>query len=83
MDVDDFAQPEVGIAALVTATIFSPRVRRFLRRGLVYGAAGALMAGDAVTSFTRGMRQGARRAKEATSQEADQASPSVKGSGGS
>jgi hypothetical protein len=78
MDFDDFVQPEVGIAALVTAAIFSPGARRFLRRGLVYGTAGVLIAGDAITSFTRGIGQGARRAREAVSERA----PSVEGAGG-
>lgn len=89
MELEDYLQPEVGIAALITATLFSPRARGFLRRGLVYGTAGALIAGDAVTSFTRAIGQGARRAREATpegtspKEGAYQPTPSAENSGGS
>jgi hypothetical protein len=64
MEFEDYLQPEVGIAAVVTATLFSPRARRFLRKGLVYGTAGVLIAGDAMSSFTRSIGQGAQRARE-------------------
>ncbi len=86
MEFEDYLQPEVGVAALVAATLFSPRARGFLRRGLVYGTAGALVVGDAVTSFTRGIGQGARRAREAAPEGAGQAEeapqPQQEGSGG-
>jgi hypothetical protein len=61
MDVEDFLEPEVGIAAAVVATVASPQVRRVVRKGAVYGLAGVLMAGDAVVSFARGVGQGAQR----------------------
>jgi hypothetical protein len=56
--LDDFVEPETAIAVGATAAIFSPRVREFLHRGAVYGVAGVLVAGDAVTSFARGVRRG-------------------------
>jgi hypothetical protein len=56
MDPEDF--PGIAIVVAVTAAVFSPRVRKFLRRGVVYGVAGALRAGDAVTSFARNIGQG-------------------------
>jgi hypothetical protein len=53
MALEDFADPEVAIAAAVTAAVFSPKVRGLLRRGAVYGMAGVLVAGDAVSSVAR------------------------------
>jgi len=61
MDVEDFLEPEVGIAAAVVAAVASPQVRNVVRRGAVYGLAGVLMAGDAIVSFARGVGQGAQR----------------------
>lgn len=58
--MDDFLTPEAGVVAAVTAAVFSPRVRGLLRRGAVYGLAGALYAGDTVASFARGMERGVR-----------------------
>jgi hypothetical protein len=61
MDLEDFLEPEIAITAVVAAAIFSPGIRKLLRRGLVYGTAGALIAGDAITSFTRRTGQEARQ----------------------
>lgn len=65
MALDDFVEPEVAVAAAVTAAIFSPRARKVMRKGLVYGMAGILAAGDAVTTFARSVGQGVRQAGEA------------------
>ncbi len=65
MDVEDFIDPEVAAAAAVTAALFSKRVRGVLRQGAVYGVAGTLIAGDAITSFARGLGQGVQRASTA------------------
>ena len=65
MAFEDYLEPEVGIAVAVTAAVASPRVRNVLRRGAVYGLAGVLMAGDAVTSLARGVQRGARNAVSA------------------
>jgi uncharacterized protein (DUF1786 family) len=54
-------QPEVGVTAAVVAVVASPQVRRVVRRGAVLGLAGVLMAGDAITSFTRGLSHGAQQ----------------------
>ena len=62
MALDDYFETEVGVAVAATAALFSPRVRRVLRRGAVYGVAGALMAGDAVTAFARGVSRSAQQA---------------------
>jgi len=66
MDFEDFLEPEVGVAAAVVAAVASPQVRRVVRRGAVLGLAGVLMAGDAVTSFARGLSHGAQQAAQAT-----------------
>jgi hypothetical protein len=39
--------------------MMSPRVRGVLRRGVVYGLAGAFAAGDAVTSAAKNVGRGA------------------------
>jgi hypothetical protein len=72
MKPEDFLEPEVAIAAAVTAAIFSPRARRVLRRGAVYGMAGVLIAGDAIASFARRVGQGVRQAGASTANAASQ-----------
>jgi hypothetical protein len=53
MAADDFMESEVAIAAAATAALFSPRVREVVRKGAVYGMAGALTAGRAVAGVAR------------------------------
>ncbi|HZG68915.1 MAG TPA: hypothetical protein VEZ12_19415 [Herpetosiphonaceae bacterium] len=60
MAVDDFLEPEVGVAVAATAVIASPRVRGWLRQGLVYGLAAMLIAGDAIAAAARGVERGAQ-----------------------
>lgn len=62
MALEDFMEPEVAVTAAVTAAVFSPPVRRVIRRGLVYGMAGILIAGDAIASLARGVNQGVQEA---------------------
>jgi hypothetical protein len=62
MELDDFAQPEIGVAVAVTAMAASPSVRKTLRRGAAYGLAGVLLAGDAAHRFVNAIANGARRA---------------------
>jgi hypothetical protein len=61
MDLEDFLQPEIAVTAAVAAAIFSPRGRKIIRRGVVYGTAGVLIAGDTITSFARNISQGAQQ----------------------
>ena len=68
MEPEDFLEPEVAVTAAVVAAVCSPRLRRFLRRGLVYGTAGALIAGDAITSFAKNIGEGAKQAGASVSQ---------------
>jgi hypothetical protein len=58
LELDEYLEPQVGVAVAATAIVLSPPVRRVARRGLVYGLAGALVVGDAVASFLRGVTQG-------------------------
>jgi hypothetical protein len=58
MALDDYLETETAVAVGATAAVFSPRVRELLHRGAVYGVAGVLVAGDALTSFARGVRRG-------------------------
>ncbi len=67
-------EPEVGVAVAVTAAVASPQVRNVLRRGAVYGLAGLLMAGDAVSSLAQGVKRGAQKA---TSEVTQAAAPEV------
>lgn len=60
MGVEDFIDADVGVAVAATAALMSPRARNIMRRGAVYGLAGALKAGDAVGSAARGVANGVR-----------------------
>lgn len=58
MAVEDYLEPEVAVTAAVVAAIFSPRVRKLLRRGAVYGLAGVLAAGDTAVSLSQRVGHG-------------------------
>jgi hypothetical protein len=58
MALEDYFDPEVAVAVAATAAALSPGFRRVLRRGAVYGVAGALKATDVVTAAARGVAQG-------------------------
>lgn len=66
MAVDDYTTPEVAIAVAATAAVFSPPVRKVLRRGAVYGLTGLLIARDAVISLGRGVGAGVQQAAATT-----------------
>jgi len=55
MAIDDFLESEVAVAVAATAVALSPRARRLVRRGAVYGA---LKATDMVTAAARGVASG-------------------------
>lgn len=63
MALEDYFEPEVAVTAVVTAALCSPRARKFIRRGAVYGMAGLLKAGDAVTAFAGSVKQGVQEAQ--------------------
>jgi len=83
MEFDDFLQPEVAVTAAVAAVVFSPPARRLLRRGVVYGLAGGLMAGDAITSFARSIGRGVQEAGATRQSKTEQQQSSSEGQGGS
>jgi hypothetical protein len=64
MALEDYLESEVAIAVAATAAVLSPRVRRVLRRGAVYGVAGALKASDVVTAAARGVASGVSSQRE-------------------
>lgn len=82
MDTDDILNPVVGAAVAITAAVFSPPVRRVVRRGAVYGLAGVLIAGDAISSFTQGVSRGARQATQPDGREAQQPAAAKEQAGG-
>ena len=60
MALDDYLDSEVAVAVAATAAALSPRFRRVLRRGAVYGVAGVLKA----TAAARGVARGASAASD-------------------
>ena len=78
MALDDYLEPEVAIAVAVTAAVASPPVRKVLRRGLVFGLAGLMVAGDKIAGTAREIARSAQQAAApagSAGQEAEQASP--------
>jgi hypothetical protein len=47
---DDFLESEIAVALAATAALVSPRVRRLVQRGAVYGLAAAFSLGDRLAS---------------------------------
>lgn len=72
MEPGDFAEPEIAVTAAVTAALFSPRMRKLIRKGLVYGMAGVLTAGDTLTSFAKSVGQGMQQASASMAREEQQ-----------
>lgn len=72
MDLEDFAEPEVAVAAAATAAVLSPTVRNFLRKGAVYGVTGVLMAGSTLAAVRRGAARGFQSTLEEQGQHPDQ-----------
>lgn len=62
MEVEDYLEPEVAVTAVVAAAIFSPKARKLIRKGAVYGLSGLLVAGDVLTSVGKSIGQGASAA---------------------
>lgn len=66
MALEDFADPEVGIAVAATAVVLSPQVRNILRRGAVYSLAGILRIGEAAGGAARNVAAQAQQTTTAT-----------------
>ena len=58
MALEDWLESEVAVAVAATTVALSPKARRVLRRGGVYGVAGALKAADLTAAAARGVAQG-------------------------
>lgn len=58
MALEDYLDSHVAIAVAATAAVFSPRARKMLRRGAVYGVTGVLMASDAISAAARNAKAG-------------------------
>jgi hypothetical protein len=81
MGIDDYVNAETGLMTAATAAAVSPRARELMRRGAVYGIAGAMRAGDVVAAAARGAVRGAR---ESIAQEngTEGGTPSMSGGAG-
>jgi hypothetical protein len=64
LELDEYARPETAIAVAATALLLSPRVRRAVRRGLVYAVAGGLTAIAGGQAILRGARDGFAAARQ-------------------
>jgi hypothetical protein len=74
LNPESYVEPEVGVAVVVTAAAASPSLRKVVRRSLVYGLAGALIAYDKVAAAAQGLVRGIRKgATEAASKAAEPA----------
>ncbi len=62
MALEDFVDPEVGIAVAATALVASPQARSVVRRGLVYGLAALMRLGDTASSAARNVADSAQQA---------------------
>jgi hypothetical protein len=74
MALEDFLEPEVAATAVVVAAVVSPRGRKIIRRGAVYGLAGILVASDAIASVGKSVGRGVQAAGVAASQAASNVS---------
>jgi hypothetical protein len=84
MEPGDFVEPEIAVTAAVTAALFSPRARKVIRKGLVYGMAGILTAGDTISSFAKSVGQGMQQASASMAseeQKTQQANASMESNG--
>jgi hypothetical protein len=60
---------EVLVGAAVGAAVVSSPVRKQLRKGMVYGLAGLLVAYDKVSALSQGVVKGARNVVASSGQE--------------
>ncbi len=75
MPLENFAEPEVAVAAVVAGAAASPSIRHAVRRSVVYGLAGVLMAYDRTAAAARGLTRGVREGVNSLSTEQGQAAP--------
>ncbi len=73
MALDDYLEPEVVIAAAVTAAVASPTVRKWLRKGAVYGLAGLMTLSDRVKGAAKNLAHNAQQMAGNLTQQGTQA----------
>lgn len=67
MALEDYLEPEVAITAAVVAAVASPKGRKIIRLGTVYGLAGILAAGDTLASIGKNLGRNIQSAGDAAS----------------
>jgi hypothetical protein len=73
MALDDYLEPEVVIAAAVVAAVASPTVRKWVRKGAVYGLAGLLTVGDRISGAAKNLAHSAQQVAGNRTQQGAQA----------
>jgi hypothetical protein len=76
MPLENFAEPEVAVAAVVVGTAASPKLRNVVRRSAVYGLAGALIAYDKTAAVAQGLFKGIRNGVNSITPAAESEAPS-------
>jgi hypothetical protein len=61
MPLENYAEPEVAVTAVVVGAAASPSLRHVVRRSLIYGLAGTLIAYDRSAAAVRGVFHGVRK----------------------
>jgi hypothetical protein len=77
MEPENFIEPEIAVTAAITAALFSPRARKVMRKGLVYGMAGILAVGETFTSFAKSVGQGMQQASMPVTSEGQETKEAV------
>ncbi len=77
MNLKHYKDPHIAVAVAATAVVCSPKARAVLRRGAVYGLAGALRAGDALAAFARGVGRGVQEAAASGAEASGATQPSA------
>jgi hypothetical protein len=75
LDVENYAEPEVAVAAAVVGAAASPSLRRAICRSVVYGLAGALIAFDKSSAVAQGIAKGVKSGVRSISPDGDAPAP--------
>jgi hypothetical protein len=75
MPFENYAEPEVAVAAVVVGAAASPSLRKVVRRSLVYGLAGALIAYDRSSAVAQGIVKGVKSGVNSISPDSAPAAP--------
>jgi len=61
MPLESYAEPEVAVTAVVVGAAASPSLRKVIRRSVIYGLAGVLVAYDRTAATVQGVAKGVRK----------------------